>query len=86
MGDLLKIEGKIEFEVVEHLPERVVSEMPIQCVHRAEWIRIIKRANCLLVENHFISAIPSATHRQMLYACHNNDCILAIVLGADPSK
>jgi uncharacterized protein (TIGR00369 family) len=30
MGDLLKIEGKIEFEVVEHVPERVVSEMPIQ--------------------------------------------------------
>jgi uncharacterized protein (TIGR00369 family) len=30
MGELLKIEGKIEFEVVEHAPERVVSEMPIQ--------------------------------------------------------
>lgn len=30
MGDRLKIEGKIEFEVVEQLPERVVSEMPIQ--------------------------------------------------------
>ena len=30
MGDLQKMEGKIEFEVVEHAPERVVSEMPIQ--------------------------------------------------------
>jgi uncharacterized protein (TIGR00369 family) len=30
MGDLLKIEGKIEFDVVEQAPERVVSEMPIQ--------------------------------------------------------
>ena len=30
MEDLLKIEGKIEFDVVEHVPERVVSEMPIQ--------------------------------------------------------
>ena len=30
MGDSLKIEGKIEFDVVEHVPERVVSEMPIQ--------------------------------------------------------
>ena len=29
MGDLLKIEGKIEFDVVEQVPERVVSEMPI---------------------------------------------------------
>ena len=29
MGDLLKIEGNIEFDVVEHLPERVISEMPI---------------------------------------------------------
>lgn len=29
MGDLLKIEGKIEFDVVEQAPERVVSEMPI---------------------------------------------------------
>lgn len=27
---VLKIEGKIEFDVVEHVPERVVSEMPIQ--------------------------------------------------------
>jgi len=30
MEDFLKIEGKIEFDVVEHVPERVVSEMPIQ--------------------------------------------------------
>jgi uncharacterized protein (TIGR00369 family) len=30
MGDLLKVEGKIEFDVVEQAPERVVSEMPIQ--------------------------------------------------------
>lgn len=30
MGDLLKIEGKIQFEVMEQGPERVVSEMPIQ--------------------------------------------------------
>ncbi len=30
MGDFLKIEGKIEFDVVEQMPERVVSEMPIQ--------------------------------------------------------
>jgi 1,4-dihydroxy-2-naphthoyl-CoA hydrolase len=30
MRDHLKIEGKIEFEVVEQEPERVVSEMPIQ--------------------------------------------------------
>jgi uncharacterized protein (TIGR00369 family) len=30
MGDLLKIEGKIEFDVVEQMPELVVSEMPIQ--------------------------------------------------------
>lgn len=30
MGDPLKIEGKIEFDVVEQMPERVVSEMPIQ--------------------------------------------------------
>ncbi|MDK9706246.1 MAG: PaaI family thioesterase [Desulforhopalus sp.] len=30
MGDLLKIEGQIEFDVVEHVAERVVSEMPIQ--------------------------------------------------------
>jgi uncharacterized protein (TIGR00369 family) len=30
MEDLLKIEGKIEFDVVERLPERVISEMPIQ--------------------------------------------------------
>jgi uncharacterized protein (TIGR00369 family) len=29
MGELLKIEGKIEFDVVEQVPERVVSEMPI---------------------------------------------------------
>jgi uncharacterized protein (TIGR00369 family) len=26
----MKIEGKIEFDVVEQVPERVVSEMPIQ--------------------------------------------------------
>ncbi len=30
MGNPLKMEGKIEFEVVEQLPEQVVSEMPIQ--------------------------------------------------------
>lgn len=30
MGDLMKIAGEIEFDVVEHVPERVVSEMPIQ--------------------------------------------------------
>lgn len=30
MGDLLKIEGKIEFDVVEQTLERVISEMPIQ--------------------------------------------------------
>ena len=30
MGDLLKIEGKIQFEVMEQGPERIVSEMPIQ--------------------------------------------------------
>jgi uncharacterized protein (TIGR00369 family) len=30
MGDRLKIEGKIEFEVVEQTLEQVVSEMPIQ--------------------------------------------------------
>jgi 1,4-dihydroxy-2-naphthoyl-CoA hydrolase len=30
MADLLKFEGKIEFDVVEQMPERVVSEMPIQ--------------------------------------------------------
>jgi 1,4-dihydroxy-2-naphthoyl-CoA hydrolase len=30
MGDLLKIEGKIQFEVMEQGPDRVVSEMPIQ--------------------------------------------------------
>ena len=30
MGDLLKIEGKIQFEVMEQGLERVVSEMPIQ--------------------------------------------------------
>lgn len=28
--DQIKIEGKIEFDVVEQTPERVVSEMPIQ--------------------------------------------------------
>jgi 1,4-dihydroxy-2-naphthoyl-CoA hydrolase len=26
----MKMEGKIEFDVVEHAPERVVAEMPIQ--------------------------------------------------------
>ncbi len=30
MGNLLKIEGKIQFEVMEQGPERVVSEMPIE--------------------------------------------------------
>jgi 1,4-dihydroxy-2-naphthoyl-CoA hydrolase len=30
MGDLLKIEGKIQFEVMEQGPDRVVFEMPIQ--------------------------------------------------------
>lgn len=30
MGDILKVEGKIEFDVVEQTLERVVSEMPIQ--------------------------------------------------------
>ncbi len=30
MGDLLQFEGKIVFDVVEQMPERVVSEMPIQ--------------------------------------------------------
>jgi len=29
MGDHMKIEGKIEFHVVEQVPERVISEMPI---------------------------------------------------------
>ena len=29
MGDHMKIEGNIEFYVVEQVPERVVSEMPI---------------------------------------------------------
>ncbi|MEI6207058.1 MAG: PaaI family thioesterase [Desulfuromonadales bacterium] len=29
MSDHIKIEGKIEFQVVERVPERVVSEMPI---------------------------------------------------------
>jgi uncharacterized protein (TIGR00369 family) len=29
MGDLIKIEGNLEFQVVERTPERVVSEMPI---------------------------------------------------------
>lgn len=28
--DQIKIEGKIEFDVVEQTPELVVSEMPIQ--------------------------------------------------------
>lgn len=30
MGDILKVEGKIEFDVVEQTLERVISEMPIQ--------------------------------------------------------
>jgi uncharacterized protein (TIGR00369 family) len=30
MGDLLQFEGKIVFDVMEQMPERVVSEMPIQ--------------------------------------------------------
>ena len=30
MGDILKIEGRIEFDVVEQTLERVISEMPIQ--------------------------------------------------------